>query len=241
MAIGFPVKATFANGDVYSASDVNDLAGTVNLIKPTAKGDLFAGSAANTYTKLAVGTDAQVLTADSTAATGLKWATAPGGGMTLLSTTTLSGASTTISSISQSYNSLIAIIYGVTNATANGLFRLQPNASGTISTWTGVQMYGSAASSVIGLQLGNINLFTPDGGLVRTDSNNAWFVQIDNYTSTTNYKPLTFRGVNLPTTGTTGAINFAGGINTNSAITSLLFTNTGGNFSTGTVLLYGVK
>lgn len=74
MATGFPVKNTFANGDVYSANDVNDLAGTVNLIKPTAKGDLFAGSAANTYTKLAVGADATVLTADSTAATGMKWA-----------------------------------------------------------------------------------------------------------------------------------------------------------------------
>jgi phosphopantothenoylcysteine synthetase/decarboxylase len=76
MAAGFPVKATFVDGDVYSASDVNDLAGTVNLIKPTAKGDVFAGSAANTYTKLAVGADATVLTADSTTATGLKWAAA---------------------------------------------------------------------------------------------------------------------------------------------------------------------
>lgn len=75
MAVGFPVKATFANGDVYSASDVNDLAGTVNLIKPTAKGDLFAGSAANTYTRLPVGTDGQLLSADSTAATGLKYVT----------------------------------------------------------------------------------------------------------------------------------------------------------------------
>jgi len=32
MAVGFPVKDTFVNGDVYNASDVNDLAGTVNLV-----------------------------------------------------------------------------------------------------------------------------------------------------------------------------------------------------------------
>jgi len=32
-----------------------------------------------------------------------------------------------------------------------------------------------------------------------------------------------------------------GGIQTNSAITSLVFSNTGGNLSTGTVRLYGVK
>lgn len=31
MAVGFPLKTTYANGDVYSASDVNDTNGTVNL------------------------------------------------------------------------------------------------------------------------------------------------------------------------------------------------------------------
>jgi len=79
MAAGFPTKANFATGDVLSATNMNDLAGTVNLIAPTAKGDLYAGSAANTYTKLAVGTNGQVLTADSTVSpTGLKWATPSG-------------------------------------------------------------------------------------------------------------------------------------------------------------------
>jgi hypothetical protein len=32
MAVGFPLKTTYADGDVYSASDVNDTNGTVNLL-----------------------------------------------------------------------------------------------------------------------------------------------------------------------------------------------------------------
>jgi hypothetical protein len=41
-----------------------------------AKGDLIGGTGADTFSRLAVGTNGQVLTADSTTATGLKWATA---------------------------------------------------------------------------------------------------------------------------------------------------------------------
>jgi hypothetical protein len=55
------------------------------VIAPTivdAKGDLIAATAADTPARLAVGTNGQVLTADSTAATGLAWATPSGGGST---------------------------------------------------------------------------------------------------------------------------------------------------------------
>lgn len=42
-----------------------------------AKGDLIGGTGADTFARLAVGTDGQILTADSTTSTGLKWAAAP--------------------------------------------------------------------------------------------------------------------------------------------------------------------
>jgi hypothetical protein len=32
MAVGFPTKVTYANGDVFSASDINDTNGTINLL-----------------------------------------------------------------------------------------------------------------------------------------------------------------------------------------------------------------
>jgi hypothetical protein len=44
-----------------------------------AKGDLIGGTGADTFARLAVGANDTVLTADSTAATGLKWGTAPSG------------------------------------------------------------------------------------------------------------------------------------------------------------------
>jgi len=48
-----------------------------------AKGDLISATAADTPARLAVGTNGQVLTADSTAATGLAWTTVGGGGKVL--------------------------------------------------------------------------------------------------------------------------------------------------------------
>jgi hypothetical protein len=53
------------------------------LIILDAKGDLITATAADTPARLAVGTNGQILTADSTAATGIKWASPAGGGKVL--------------------------------------------------------------------------------------------------------------------------------------------------------------
>ena len=73
MAIGFPTKANWAAGDVLTASAMDDLAGTVNLLNPTAKGNLISASAANTVALLAVGNNGESLVADSSTSTGLRY------------------------------------------------------------------------------------------------------------------------------------------------------------------------
>jgi hypothetical protein len=59
-----------------------------------AKGDLIAATAADTVSRLAVGTNGQYLQADSTAATGLKWASVGGAGIGFVSTDTFSAVTT---------------------------------------------------------------------------------------------------------------------------------------------------
>jgi len=66
---------------VKSAYDLGN--GAVAKSTFTTKGDIVAATAASTVSRLGVGTNGQVLMADSTAATGLKWGTAGGGGKVL--------------------------------------------------------------------------------------------------------------------------------------------------------------
>jgi len=204
----------------------------------TTSGDLIQATGSGTFARLATGTNGQYLTTNGTTNS---WAAISAGGMTLLSTTALSGASVTLSSISQSYNSLYAVFYGITNATGAGQFRIAPNAATNLALGSGTILTNGTTSAVAGYQ--NDYLLLAQGtNMTYTDSNNAFFLQIFNYTNTTNYKTFNYGG---GYTGVSGggnaASNFAGAIRTNSAITSLVISNSGGNFSTGTVLLYGVK
>jgi len=91
----------------YSGSAWVSIGGSTSPL--TTKGDLYTYS--TTDARLGVGTNGQVLTADSTAATGLKWATAAGGGGKILqvvdATTT---TQTTIASTSYTDTTITATI-----------------------------------------------------------------------------------------------------------------------------------
>ena len=210
---------------------------TTKALNPsTTLGDIeYRSSTANTNTRLGIGTTGQILTV---AAGVPSWGAAPtSGGETLISTTTLSGTSVTLSSIPQTYNSLYIIVTGMTANTSNKRLRGLPNNSDTNTTYSRVEGGGSTIQTTATFLrlLGELNTD-------RTSANNAIFLEIDNYTSTTGYKPINWYGVYQSADYGQLPIFASGAIISNSAITSFVLDYEGTNtFAGGTVLLYGVK
>jgi hypothetical protein len=138
---GTGISGGGASGDV---TVTNSMATAID-----AKGDLVPGTGADTFARLAVGANATVLTADSAAATGMKWAAAAGGGganWSLLNSggTLLSGTTTTISGISGKSQLQIIIINA--SATSSAGFQIRFN-SDTGSNYQTVNSRSQANST----------------------------------------------------------------------------------------------
>jgi hypothetical protein len=211
-----------------------------------AKGDLIAGTAADTFDRLAVGTNGQTLVADSTASTGLKWATPASGGQTLISTTSLSGVSTAISSIPQTYKDLKLVIVSFAPNNADKL-RVTVN-GGTVCGYTGQYVEGSAPTTTVNYsEAGNgvgyatvtgVNCRTAGGGGNSTHSATVIFYD---YTNATDQKNGIFIS-NALTPSNYAQLSQGGFYTSNGAATTAINIQWNGTntFSAGTAYLYGV-
>jgi hypothetical protein len=202
-----------------------------------AKGDIIAATAADAVARLAVGANDTVLTADSSTATGLKWATpAAGGGITLLSTTSLTGTETTISSISGSYTNLYIIVEGVYSS--GTLFQMYLNSDSTsnYNTWG---MIGTGADDRSGQATSQNRI----GFLGKNSSgaSNAFSASINiyNYASSDNKSWNAFSSGKNSSDQRTGTV--ASGSYSGAAVTSIKFDLDGSSFGGGTAKVYGVK
>jgi hypothetical protein len=206
---------------------------TKNLNPSTTLGDIeYRSSTANTNTRLGIGTTGQVLAVSGGVPA---WTTSSSGSMTLLSTTTLSGASTTISSIDQTYKTLLFYVFGMTNATGNSVGGFQPN---SVELFTGCYL---GTTTLYNTNADGINFCWNSDQILRTSNNNAYTVQIENYAGASLNKNVYVHGHYVNTSSATrGYISF-GTFVSSTAISSLKFQNFGGDWSSGTVQIYGVK
>jgi hypothetical protein len=234
MAAGLGFK-TFVTGEVLTAADTNGyLMQGVNV---------FANAAARTAA-ITSPQEGQMSFLKDTNSTeyydGAAWTPVAGasGGMTLLSTTTCSGATTTVSGISGSYTNLQVVVEGVTNATADGEFRVAINSStGSIQSGTMGYKHGVGTFTVNGTSSGYLTLTnsTPD----RSSSKNVYSFTIYRYATADANKMIAHNA----TWTDTDPMFFLGTSDfySTSAITSLQFSNSGGNLNGGTIYVYGVK
>jgi trimeric autotransporter adhesin len=218
-----------------------------------AKGDIIAATAADTVARLAVGANDTVLTADSSTATGLKWATPAAGGMTLISETTASALSSlSLSSIPQTYKQLMLVWNGIYHTGASTGFSIRLNSATSNYYTKAIGIDGTSFTfeyrAGTDITASSVNIINPFGRNTTSTGDlivqaNGFFL-IDNYASTTKFKTYNYdfgfyNGANKGLMGN-------GVFGTTTAVTSIdIYRQTGaGTFSNDTstsIRLYGIS
>jgi hypothetical protein len=203
----------------------------------TTTGDIYYASAANTPARLGIGSTDQVLkvTAGIPA-----WATpASAGSMTLLSTTSLTGSSVTVSSISGAYNTLRIELRDFRTSEDDRTINLRFN--GDTGTNYGVCTIHMNVGTLTGSAANVTSLFVAKSNISSTALNlGQASIEVPLYASTSYNKfEQHWYGSRNP-----GGIQSGAGVGryaSTSAITSVTLFSDAGTFDAGTMLIYGVN
>jgi hypothetical protein len=176
----------------------------------------------------------------SVSPTGLKWAApSSGGSLTLINTggTTLSGATTTVSSIPGTYRNLYIVIQQYKPATDAARIYVRANGDSGANRYNNI---GSQTGELIAAY--NDTTWTLSLDQDNSVSNSIGAFTIFEYANTSIWKMIAGQMLNNDDTTST-SISFRtlyGMYNQTTAISSLEFFNSSGNFTSGTVYVYGV-
>jgi len=208
-----------------------------------AKGDLIVATAADTVARLASSaSNGDLLTVDTSTASGLKWAApSSGGGMTLLQSLSLSGASTTSSTFTPASYKSYYIVITDTYAVGNTAFQMRLN------TDTGSNYYRStmglndttfAASRTSG---GNLWLLATIGALSANGEKTSGVITINRINDTTEVSIQSNIYTSLSSNADVRWSFTTGTYNNSAAISSITFLAATNDFSAGTAYIYGVN
>jgi hypothetical protein len=161
----------------------------------TAKGDLIAGTGSATFDNLPVGTNGQTLVADSTASTGLKWATPASGGKVLQVVQGTTSTTATNTTGTPADTNLTATITPTSASSKILVIVNQTGASKTNDTSIGMNLLRG------GTAIQNVYYMGYTGTALRLDFGDIGMMFLDSpaTTSATTYKTQFFSQVSVAT------------------------------------------
>jgi len=216
---------------------------TTKALNPsTTLGDIeYRSATANTNTRLGIGANGEYLTISGGVPA---WGSISAGGLTLISTSNLAGVSNlTLSSIPSTYTNLVLVMRNVVTNTIEQNTSIRFNTDSNANRHFNLDStvwYDGTSNSFNETSI-NSKIFTKNSG-AGTDINLGIYTFPD-YTNTSTWKELNGYVVqsnyNNKVQGRRQQVN--GIYNQTSAISSLYIFPASGTYTSGTVLLYGVK
>jgi len=204
-----------------------------------AKGDLIAATAADTPARLAVGTNGQVLTADSSESTGLKWATpASGGDFVRIATTPFTSSSAVnLNDIFSSTYTNYMVVLNITSSPSTGNLQARMRVSGadnTTSNYFSVYEYIDSAGATAGATKNATASFWQLSFISSSDLSIPFTVAQPYQTEYTSISAPAFLA------GDTYKVTSAGSFNATTSFTGMSFLTSAGTI-TGEAIIYGMK
>jgi len=227
------------NGTAWaSLDDPNAIQNTI----VDAKGDLITATGNDVPARLAVGTNGQYLSADSTTATGLKWTSIAASGLTLINTTTIgSGVSSTslpANTFTSSYTNYKFLFTGVTSTSANITISLRLRSGSTDESSASYSSNGYKSTGTLS-QFGTVNATSQEIGSIRTGFAERTFISGEIYRPQETAQTMYATNFAIDVAGTFTNFQQSGLLNTSTSYDSMSFIYTGGTVTGGKISVYG--
>ena len=236
LPLGTAGQVLKVNSGATAPEWATDATGMTNPMTTT--GDTIYSSSGSTPARLGIGSTGNVLTVAGGVPT---WAAPAAGGMTLIATTTLSGATTTVTISANTYNYLVMVTEKI-NCSNDATPQIYANGTASITDYVRLNGYGTSGQDLLSTADTNLGLsWAGASDFESGNTDNAAVVTLYNINST-GHKPINVTSGFMDNSSLRkSSTNGGGQMKLAAVVTSITYTVTAGTFNGGTLYTYGVK